>query len=59
MYASQQGAISLPAFITVAHVYRVIDDITPWERKNALKIQEAATKRAYTVAAITEAAKSG
>ena len=46
MYALKQGSISLPAFITVAHVYRVIDDITPWERKNMLKFQDTAIAEA-------------
>jgi hypothetical protein len=41
----------MPAFIPVAHIDRVIDTTTPWERKNVLKIKQAAINDALRMAA--------
>lgn len=44
-------AIALPAFITVAHVYRVIDPTTPWDRKSIIQMHGAAVEQAILTAA--------
>ena len=46
-------AISLPAFIAVAHMFKVVEDTTPWERKNAI------VARAQMMADVRREAQSG